>query len=71
MTKWEKVLNGLEVLANKDGFPLEVRIERPQSTWNITFIAGNAAIQTTMENFINYPKTVLEPFVEELIRRNT
>lgn len=68
-TKVEVVMTAMEKLANTDGYRLEVTTHRPQTTWIITFKAGNAMVSTRMLSFAMTPKIVVEPFLEELCKQ--
>lgn len=66
----EKVLEGLEKLANAEGHPLHITIDRDQGDWIIKFSAGSSsAVQTKLASFSRSPTIVLEPFCEEMVKR--
>lgn len=66
----DKVLDGLEKVAASSGYPLEVYIERVEDQWSVRFVCGHAQIRTLVSTFIQQPKIVLDPFVDEIIKRN-
>lgn len=66
----DKVLDGLEKVSESSGHALEVFIERAGDQWSIRFKSGNAQIRTLVSTFIQQPKIVLDPFVDEIIKRN-
>jgi len=68
--KHQKVLEGIEKLANAEGHPLIITVERIQGDWILKFAAGNnAAVLMKLTSFAMVPQILLEPFCEELIKR--
>jgi len=65
----EKVIEGLEKLANAEGYKLEITTKRGDHHWIITFRAGNAAVQMYLGSFARAPHRVLEPFCEEMCKQ--
>jgi len=66
----QKVLDGLEKLANAEGYPLLIRMERMGNDWMIVFSAGNNTNLTMkLVTFAKAPELILEPFCEEMIKR--
>lgn len=66
----QKVLDGLEKLANAEGHPLLIEVSRAGADWIIKFSAGNnAAVLMKLATFGAVPQAVLEPFMEEMIKR--
>jgi hypothetical protein len=66
----DKVLDGLEKVSELSGHTLEVYVERTGDQWSIRFKSGNAQIRTLVSTFIQQPKIVLDPFVDEIIKKN-
>lgn len=57
-------------MSTVDGFKLDMVIEKYNDEWIIRFNAGQAIIEARLEEFVMQPKMMLEPFCEELIKRN-
>lgn len=66
----DRIVEGLEKTAISSGFPLVINVDKPNDVWLIKFSAGNAAVITMLETFVRNPKIVLDPFLEEVIKRN-
>lgn len=65
----EKVIQGLEKLANAEGYKLDISVKRAEHHWIITFRAGQAAVQMYLGAFARAPQRVLEPFCEEMCKQ--
>jgi hypothetical protein len=70
LDKHEKIMMGLEKLANAEGYALSVMTGRDeQGRWLIKLQAGQAKLYVGLGAFARAPGIVLEPFVEELIKQ--
>lgn len=68
--KHAKVLEGLEKLANAEGYALLMKLDRIQGEWVITFSAGDSfGMMVKLTSFCIAPEIVLDPFLEEMIKR--
>ena len=70
--KVDKVVSGLERLANADGYRLDIHIHRTNpdaNYWVITFRAGEAVVSARLLSFTAAPKIVLDPFLEEMLKQ--
>lgn len=68
--KHEKILQGLEKLANAEGYKLEVKTSRDgNGNWVISFRAGNAQVHTRLSSFGMVPQIILDPFCDELVKQ--
>lgn len=69
MDKHDKIIAGLEKMANSEGYPLSVQTGRDQAgNWIIWFTAGPAQVYCRLSSFCRAPQIVIEPFGEELIK---
>lgn len=66
--KHDRVITGLERLANADGHALEIKIFERDGEWMILFKGGSAQVFTKISSFSRHPQIVLDPFCEELIK---
>ena len=71
MSDLQKVLNGLEKMANAEGYRLEVLPMRHDQSgeWVMVVRAGRAQVWCRIETFAKHPQVMLEPFGEELIKQ--
>lgn len=68
-SKHERVVVGMEKLANAEGLTLDTCITTAYSgELIILFRAGKAQVYCKLGYFIQNPEVVLEPFCEELIK---
>jgi hypothetical protein len=68
--KHEKILQGLEKLANTEGYKLVVSTTRDSNgNWLISFSAGNAKVYTRLSSFATVPQIVLDPFCDEMVKQ--
>lgn len=71
MSNHQKILDGLEKMANAEGHRLEIipMRHRENSAWIVLIKAGRAQVWLSMETFVKHPQVILEPFGEELIKQ--
>lgn len=64
-----KVLEGLDKLCKSEGLQLEVYVENLNGHWVMKFHAGKvSAVQCLVDTFVNSPKVLLDPFLEEYLK---
>lgn len=69
MDKHDKIMAGMEKMANAEGYKLSVDLTRDAAgNWIIVFTAGQARVYCRLSSFCRSPQIVLEPFCNELIR---
>lgn len=69
MRRHDKVLYGMERMAEHAGNPLKIRMDKYEETWIISFVAGPAIIRTPISHFIVKPDAIFDLFCEELIKK--